>query len=198
MYSAPNKLQNQKREARGRQALRVAALVAGMAACAGAAGCAKSRQMQVNGDTLGVTGASFWDRRKLRPFLEDVHVLAQQYAREKNCEMKTVKMPDIEIVRDSSQLEKLTGLPAKVQNMQLHGACDYGANRIYSLSADFEVLAHEMGHWYFSESEDVADDFMYYVLKNRPQVKKIAQNLNLPPAAARQQPGRANRPPVIE
>ncbi|MCW8133978.1 MAG: hypothetical protein KIS92_26770 [Planctomycetota bacterium] len=171
-------------------------------------GCGPA-QVKVSGQEVKCEGAGFWDRRRLQPFFEDVRVLAFEYSRQKNMSMRCERMPSVMIVRSSEELEKFTGLPAKRENMVLHGACDYSMNRIYSLSSDEEVLAHELGHWYFSDREEIADDFMEFVAKNRGRVKQIAQDLGplptvtfTPPptettSVAPARPG-ANRPPIVE
>jgi hypothetical protein len=156
-------------------------------------GCGPTH-VEVSGQQVRVEGAGFWDRRRLRPFFEDVRVLAFDYARRNKLDLRCERMPDVTIVRNSEQLEKFTGLPAKRQNMQLHGACDYRMNTIYSLSADQDVLAHELGHWYLSDSEDVADDFMEYVKKNRAQVARISKELGPLPASFVALPQNPNQP----
>lgn len=170
-------------------------------------GCGPA-QVKVSGQDVQCDGAGYWDRRRLTPFFEDVRVLAFEYARQKNISMRCERMPNVRIVRSSEELEKLTGLPAKRENQVLHGACDYSMNRIYSLSSDQEVLAHELGHWYFSDTEEIADDFMDFVRKNRPNVKQIAQNLGPLPTVTFTTPptettstarsSSSNRPPIIE
>jgi hypothetical protein len=161
---------------------RVLYLLLALSAVTAFSGCGPTH-VKVSGQQVQLEGAGFWDRRRLRPFFEDVRILAFEYARRNKLELRCERMPDVTIVRNSEQLEKMTGLPAKRENMKLHGACDYRANRIYTLSPDQEVLAHELGHWYLSETEEIADDFMDFVKKNRAQVAKIAKELGPLPAS---------------
>lgn len=98
-------------------------------------------------------------------FYEKVRALALRYAAEKSVPLLNTEAPTIVVLKTHDDLAKVSGLPLKSGNALLHGATIYDEKTIYVVGWDYEVLVHELGHWFLSVDCAVADDFTDYVLK---------------------------------
>lgn len=98
----------------------------------------------------------------LEGFVLKVQARAKEYAAKKKLKLLRTDLPRIQICRSEEELLKIREKDSDKVDKVLCGLCDYKNRTIYSLGMDYEVLAHEFGHWYFGTDEDRADDFAWF------------------------------------
>ena len=97
------------------------------------------------------------------------------YATEKHRPINRIERPAVKIMSTEKEMlaimaaeRPLWEKPApktKGGKMVLCGLCSFRDKTIYVLGMDYETLAHEYGHWFFSNNCDVAEDFAQYMVK---------------------------------
>lgn len=97
----------------------------------------------------------------LEGFIQKVEAKAREYAKKRGLRLLRTDVPIVKICQSEDELLAIREKDSDKANMVLCGLCDYKNRTIYALGMDYEVLAHEFGHWYFGSDEDRADDFAW-------------------------------------
>lgn len=129
---------------------------------------AKDRQYQV----AGVQVRSFYDlsdkdQARLKRFLDSTGDWAKAFAAEsKHKQIRAGPISVIEFCGGSRELSVRIGLPRFHLGREVIGRADPANARILMAKhMDLETTAHELGHWYFGDSETTADAFMNFVME---------------------------------
>ena len=124
-------------------------------------GCGRSETASVNAAVQATMLDGYWYK---------VQACAQDYATEKGLLLLRIERPKVVIVRTEEELiaikrEELPKYKRPPLGKKLCGLCSYRKKTLFVLGMDYEVLAHEYGHWYFGPSCDVAEDFEKHMAK---------------------------------
>ncbi|MCP4639443.1 MAG: hypothetical protein GY851_03370 [bacterium] len=93
------------------------------------------------------------------------HELACRFAAQEGFTLRVETSPAVAIVSTSElyrQYADAKMIPVSAVPKGLRGFCDYVNRRVVLLHWEMDTFHHELGHWYFGLSEDVADAFMRF------------------------------------
>lgn len=109
--------------------------------------------------------------RPIRIQLHDCMLRAVIYAKAQGADMLNQDLPDLVVCKDEAEIIKATRgehIPGKT----LAGKCWYAKKTIFIVGDDHETLYHELGHWFFGTSEEIADNFSAYCMKKDAQMER--------------------------
>lgn len=94
------------------------------------------------------------------------------YAKAQGADMRAQDLPDLVICDSEKQLLDIKNKGESIPGKQLVGLCYYNRKTIFVLGDDHATLYHELGHWFFGESEKIADDFSDYCMKKDAELER--------------------------